>query len=170
MKLKNKKILIIAILAVVIIAFIVKNITFTNDFFATNGDFQVTISIECATVLNNYDMLDPSLKDTKYVPKDGVILKDTSVWVNEGESVLDVLKKVTAENGIQMEYTQSPNDSYVEGINYLYEFSCGELSGWMYTVNDVFASVGCNSYILSDGDDIDWVYTCNLGEDVGEKF
>lgn len=27
------------------------------------------------------------------------------------------------------------NSAYIEGINNLYEFDCGELSGWMYKVN-----------------------------------
>lgn len=136
----------------------------------TKGDFQVEISIECTTVLDNYSALDSSLKNTKYIPEDGIILNLTKTYAFENESVLDVLKRVTRENNIQLEYTQSPNDSYVEGINYLYEFSCGELSGWMYKVNGRFASMGCDAYKLSPNDKIEWVYTCNLGEDVGDKF
>ena len=32
--------------------------------------------------------------------------------------------------------------------------------------NGEFADVGCGQYILSDGDNIEWQYTCNLGEDL----
>ena len=55
---------------------------------------------------------------------------------------------------------------YIQGINYLYEFSCGPLSGWMYKVNGEFPNRGCSKYELNDGDVIEWVYTCNLGMDV----
>lgn len=168
---KKKKSFILVLGFIVAVTFLLFNIDRADNIkIDDTGDFEVTISIECATILNNYDKLDDSLKDEKYIPEDGTILKSTTVWVNDGESVLDVLKKVTAKNGIQMEYTQSPNDSYIEGINYIYEFSCGELSGWMYKVNNEFANVGCNSYIVSPQDNIEWVYTCNLGEDVGDDF
>ena len=51
--------------------------------------------------------------------------------------------------------------------HYLYEFSCGPLSGWMYRVDGEFPNYGCSKYELSDGQNIEWVYTCNLGKDVG---
>ena len=59
---------------------------------------------------------------------------------------------------------------YIEGINNLYEFSCGELSGWMYSVNNKFPQRGCSSYTLKNGDDIVWSYTCDLGRDIGAEF
>ena len=70
-----------------------------------------------------------------------------------------------------MEYQGADLNSYgsvyVQGINYLYEFSCGPLSGWMYKVNEVFPNYGSSKYELEDGDVISWVYTCDLGRDVG---
>lgn len=134
------------------------------------GDLHVTISIDCSSILSNYSSLDESLKRSGYVPENGIILPQTEVYITQGSSVLDILKLAAKENKIQLEYTQSPNDSYVEGINHIYEFSCGELSGWMYKVNGVFASKGCNSYIAEDGDVIEWIYTCDLGKDVREDF
>ena len=59
------------------------------------------------------------------------------------------------------------NSAYIEGINNLYEFDCGELSGWMYKVNGWFPNYGCSRYQLKEGDVIEWVYTCDLGVDVG---
>lgn len=59
--------------------------------------------------------------------------------------------------------------AYVEGINNLYEFDCGQLSGWMYNVNGWFPNYGCSKYTVQDGDVINWVYTCNLGKDVGDN-
>ena len=59
------------------------------------------------------------------------------------------------------------NSAYIEGIHNLYEFDCGELSGWMYKVNEWFPNYGCSRYQLRDGDVICWEYTCDLGVDVG---
>ena len=40
---------------------------------------KVTMSISCAQVLDHYDELDESLKDEKYVPKDGMILPAAAI-------------------------------------------------------------------------------------------
>ena len=90
--------------------------------------------------------------------------------VPEGETVLDVLERVCTEWGIQLEYSWTPayGSYYIEGINHLYEFSCGQQSGWMYKVNGWFPNYGCSEYILDAGDEIVWCYTCKgLGTDVG---
>lgn len=131
-------------------------------------DITVYVSIDCSSINNNYDKLDNSLKNGKYIPADGIILSETAVTVKEGDSVLDLTKKACSENDIQLEYSQSPKDSYVQGINYIYEFSCGDLSGWMYSVNGEFAHVGCSDYPLKNGDYVVWQYTCDLGKDLVE--
>ena len=71
-----------------------------------------------------------------------------------------------------MEFSETPlyGSTYIEGIGNLYEFDCGALSGWMYRVNGTFPNYGCSSYILSDGDVVEWVYTCDLGKDVGGEY
>ena len=88
------------------------------------------------------------------LPKDGVVLKAQTVTFYEGESVFDVLKRVCREKGIHLEASWTPmyNSAYIEGINNLYEFDCGELSGWMYRVNGWYPNYGCSRYALSDGD------------------
>lgn len=40
----------------------------------------------------------------------------------------------------------------------------------MYKVNGRFHNYGCSRYQLKDGDMVEWVYTCNLGIDVGGYF
>lgn len=128
-----------------------------------------TISINCATILDNMDKLDPAKKD--FVPSDGWILKKTTVTFEKGETVHDVLKRVCREKGIHMESTYTPvyDSAYVEGINQIYEFDCGSESGWMYKVNGWFPNYGSSQYEVSDGDEIAWVYTCDLGDDVGDN-
>lgn len=127
-----------------------------------------TISIRCDTILNNMS----DLKDgkNKYVPSNGVILATSEIDFDEGETVFDVLKRACSLAGIQLEYSWTPmyNSYYIEGINNLYEFDCGEESGWMYKVNGWFPNYGCSSYTLKDGDAIVFCYTCKgLGADVG---
>lgn len=129
-----------------------------------------TFTITCSTILDNIDALDPEKKEL--VPKDGIILKKQKVQFKEGESVYDVLVKVCKDNNIHMESSWTPmyNSAYIEGINNLYEFDCGSLSGWMYKVNEWFPNYGCSRYVLKNGDDVVWCYTCNLGYDVGGGY
>lgn len=129
-----------------------------------------TFTITCSTILDNMDDLDP--EKIELVPKDGIILKKQKVQFKEGESVYDVLVKVCKDNNIHMESSWTPmyNSAYIEGINNLYEFDCGSLSGWMYKVNEWFPNYGCSRYVLKNGDDVVWCYTCNLGYDVGGGY
>ena len=129
-----------------------------------------TFSIECSTILNNLDMLDPN--KLEMVPSGGVILKKTTVTFYEGESVFDVLQRLCKEKGIHMEAEWTPiyNSAYVEGIHNLYEFDCGALSGWMYKVNGWYPNYGSSRYQLKDGDTVEWRYTCDLGNDVGGSY
>ena len=126
-----------------------------------------TISISCATILDNMGWLDP--EKVELVPEDGWILKPIEVTFYEGESVFNVLVRTCKQQGIHMEFVNTPiyNSAYIEGIHNLYEYDCGQLSGWVYKVNGWNPNYGCSRYALQDGDVIEWVYTCNLGIDVG---
>ena len=136
----------------------------------SSTSYTCTFSISCATILNNWDKCDESKKPL--VPADGVILPSTTVTFNEGESVFDVLQRICRENRIHMESSWTPmyNSAYVEGIHNLYEFDVGSLSGWMYSVNGWFPNYGCSRYALQNGDVVKWVYTCDLGYDVGGGY
>ena len=132
--------------------------------------YTCTISISCATILENTDFLDSAKTDL--IPADGWILPPTSVTFYEGESVFNVLQRTCKQQKIHMEFEDTPiyNSAYIEGIHNLYEFDVGELSGWMYSVNEWFPNYGCSRYQLTDGDVICWVYTCDLGRDVGGEY
>ena len=131
--------------------------------------YTCTFSIECSTILNNLKDLDPDKREL--VPSNGVILAPTKVTFYEGESVFDVLQRVCKEKGIHLESSWTPiyNSAYIEGIHNLYEFDCGELSGWMYRVNGWYPNYGCSRYQLADGEVVEWRYTCDLGNDVGRE-
>lgn len=129
--------------------------------------YTVTFSIVCNTILDNMDQFNMDKIDM--LPRDGVIYSARKVEFYEGESVFDVLLRESKKNGIHMEFRPTPmyNSNYILGIHNLYEFDCGETSGWMYRVNGWFPNYGCNRYSLKDGDVVEWVYTCNLGKDIG---
>ena len=126
-----------------------------------------TISISCATILDHLDGLDP--EKVELVPEDGWILAPVTVEFTAGQNVFDVLLATVKANAIHMEYQNTPmyETAYIEGIGNLYEFDCGALSGWMYRVNGWFPNYGCSRYAVQAGDVIEWMYTCDLGSDVG---
>ncbi len=129
-----------------------------------------TFSISCSNILGNKDELDPSIADI--IPPDGWIIKPERVEVNDGESVFDILIRVCKDNNIHMEYSWTPiyNSAYIEGIGNIYEFDCGELSGWMYKVNDWYPNYGCSRYVVKNGDVIQWNYTLNSGRDLEKDY
>lgn len=126
-----------------------------------------TLSITCYTALR--DGSDLTEEKRAILPDSGIILAPTEVEFHEGESVFNILRRETKKNKIHMEFVNTPvyGTAYIEGIGNLYEFDCGELSGWMYKVNGVFPSRGSSNVKLKPGDVIEWVYTCDLGADVG---
>jgi len=135
-----------------------------------NKSYTCTFSIECTTILNNITELEKDKREL--IPWDGVILPPTEVTFYAGESVFDVLQRVCIENNIHMEASWTPiyNSAYIEGIHNLYEFDCGSLSGWMYAVNGWYPNYGCSRYQLTDGEVIQWRFTCDLGNDVGSDL
>ena len=126
-----------------------------------NNEIRCTIDITCHHLVEQGDKLDANVK--KYVPKNGVILSTVEVTVPQGSTVYDVLSQVCRSKGIKVdaEYTKIYETYYIKGIANLYEMQAGDMSGWMYTVNQVTPNVGCSSYTLKDGDVIHWIYTCD---------
>ena len=125
-----------------------------------------TLTIRCDTLVGKPEDLDAA--KAELVPASGLLYSAT-VSFTAGESVFDVLQRAMKEAGIPMEFTSVPvyGSAYIEGIANLYEFDCGPLSGWVYSVNGVFPNYGCSKYTLKDGDQVLWQYTCDLGADVG---
>lgn len=135
--------------------------------------------ISCENILKNKD----NLKENKeaFLPKNGTILNSVKVTVPEGSTAFDVIKKACADNvctdgcayckknGIQLDYVYTPGyeNYYIRGIHQIYEKDCGTQSGWMYCVNGAFPNYGCSQYKVKDGDLIRFLYTCDLGDDLG---
>ena len=150
---KHKFIVLIIVVTVAIIAFVMG--ISDNDKSGTVGS--VTISINCDSVKD---------KGKSHIPKNGIILEETEIEIQSGDSVYDVLVEACKENEVLF----SANMGYIEGINNVYEMDFGKSSGWIYFVNGESPSVGSESYLLADGDEIEWHYTCNMGKDLDIDF
>ena len=102
------------------------------------------------------------------VPEDGVIFAEQEVVFYADESVFNVLVREMKKNKIHIEFVNNPmyNSAYIEGIANIYERDLGELSGWMYMVNGKIPQCGCSQYFLKNGDKVEWIYTCDMGNDI----
>ncbi|MBQ8942915.1 MAG: DUF4430 domain-containing protein [Clostridia bacterium] len=122
----------------------------------------VTMSIDCKTVAGR--------GDEKITPSDGIILEKTEFTLPQGSTAYDCLIYAAKKYKIPIEDSSKTltdhRSAYIAGINYLFEFDYGEMSGWMFSVNGSFGDVGCGEYTLSEGDSIEWRYTTNIGEDL----
>ena len=91
--------------------------------------------------------------------------------IEKGATVGDVFSQVLTEKG----YTfVGLSKNYIRSITtpgglYMAEFTNGNLSGWMYTVNGHHPEVGLNSYILTGGDRIIWHYTDDYTKEEGSE-
>ena len=150
---KNKSAVIFIVAAAVVIA-LITGISGKNN---TDTIGSVTINISCNVIKN---------ENKKHIPKNGIILGETRIEIQNGDTAYDVLANACKDNGILF----SSNMGYIEGINNIYEMDFGKSSGWIYFVNGESPSVGCASYELSDGDKIEWHYTCNMGKDLDIDF
>ena len=133
---------------------------------AEKNTLSCTLTIRCDTVLNNMEKVVP--EKVHLLPENGIILPQVDLEFTEGDTVFDVLEKELKNRKIHFEFSKvSMYDSvYIEGIGNLYEFDCGNLSGWLYRVNGKTPSVGCSQYKLQNTDKIEFLYTCNMGRDL----
>ncbi|MGN0486551.1 MAG: DUF4430 domain-containing protein [Acutalibacteraceae bacterium] len=148
----------------------------------TNTGEYCYVTISCETINDNKNKI--KKEKLPFVPDDGIILHKTKVSFTKGESAFDVLRRACQENvcsdrcqyclknGIQLEYTYTPafETYYVEGIHQIYEMDCGSSSGWMYSVNGSFPSVGSSDYRVAPGDNIVFSYTCDNGMDIEGSY
>lgn len=114
-----------------------------------------TLSIRCDTVAGERD----------YIPADGVILDKVQIQLDRGATAADQLTAAARQYNLHME-NEGGVSEYISGIAYIYEYDFGDLSGWMYRVNGVFADVGCGEYTLQDGDVVEWIYSREMGADL----
>lgn len=164
-KTKNKTIYavvaVITVIAVIAVAF--SDIKTADEYYndaeseKENVIGTVTVSISCGALAGK--------TDESHIPNNGIILAETAIDICEGDTAYTVLREVAAKNRIPIETNGAGSTIYVEGIANIYEFDFGDFSGWCYYVNGEMTNLGCGEYKLSAGDKIEWVYTCELGDE-----
>lgn len=135
-----------------------------------NNTIKVTISIDTLNLIKAPGKNKVAANKKSLVPKNGYLLGDISLEVNKNATVYNALVKATKTYGIQMEYSGSGSNIYIQGIGNIYEFDAGAESGWMYSVNGTFPNYGVGNYQLKNGDKVRFRYTVDLGKDVGRGF
>jgi hypothetical protein len=94
-----------------------------------------------------------------------VMLRGSRVKITRGETVASVLKKVAKEKHVSLAYQGGGGSTYIRGIGGLFEFDHGSGSGWLYSVNNKFPGYAAGKKKVKSGDNIQWLYTENLGKD-----
>lgn len=127
---------------------------------------QLTCSLEvrCDDALNHELLSDEKRAN---LPQDGAIISKCDIPFTEGDSILDILLRETQARKIHTEFAKSPtyNSTYIKGMANLYEFDCGSLSGWSYTVNGEMPLVDCSQYEVENGDSISLTYICDYASE-----
>lgn len=115
-----------------------------GEYFGAKEDIKIsgyiTFSVDCSLV------------------SDKEMIQKTKVGIEENDTAYSVLVRVCRENGLTVVNSGSKLTPYIYGIGDLYEAEYGTTSGWGYKVNGTAPSVGAGSYVLKDGDELQWLY------------
>ena len=99
----------------------------------------------------------------------------TKVTINNNTTVYDVIKQVLGEANLEGSANNKYSTMYISGVKipgtdrYLSEFSNGNLSGWMYTLNGHHPNLGVAQQFLNDKDEIIFHYTDDYTKEEGSE-
>ena len=121
----------------------------------------VRLTIQCTSILGSKDLWKEGLEEV--IPPDGIFY-DGECGFSPGDSVYHILRNVCSEKDIPLDsqYTPVFGTYYIRGIGNLYEFDCGDESGWKYSVNGITPGEGSSSYFPRNGDYIVFFYDHRL--------
>lgn len=127
------------------------------------GDICVAVLAECSAALDNMERIDESVNTADVIPADGVVLEYCEVWLPEGATAFDALTTAARQQRVRVDGSGTVYGVYVSAIGHIAEFGFGDMSGWLYCVNGEYPEMSCGSYKLSDGDAVEFHYTCGYG-------
>lgn len=97
-------------------------------------------------------------------------ISNAAYTVDQNATVADLLDLIAEKYGVVFD---NPTGNYVESVTYngitLGEFDNGNLSGWMYTLNETHPLYGVSEQFLEDGDRIVWHYTDDYTKEEGSE-
>lgn len=84
-----------------------------------------------------------------------------SIPLDNGASVFDVLRKISEENNMPLEYKDYGESMgvMIQSIDGLENNFEKEKKYWQYWVNEEYSKEGASSYILENNDSVEWRYT-----------
>lgn len=124
------------------------------------GADTVTVSVDCLVLEGKTDLLSAAIR--KSLPDGFVYLPATRFLYQEGMTAFDLLMRAERIARLRIAYNGLPGYYYVSSINDLAEFSAGNGSGWMVSVNGVRIDRSAAAYTLSPGDVVEWYYTLTV--------
>ena len=128
-----------------------------------DAEYVCTMTISCATVLDNIDKLDPN--KAELIPDDGVLFSGDVTFYG-GESIFNLLAVTKGEqNPFEYQYTPAYNNVYIEGIG-TSTICCRDLSDGFTASTESFTHE-LFEYSLSSGDQVELLYSCDLGKNIG---
>lgn len=124
---------------------------------------------DAGTITVSFTLLGDSVHGSAKEDQEHTLRKgNLDTWIAEKDymidgnaNVLELLKEVLAKNGMSCRTLR--DETYIAGITKdgqeLAEFSNGQNSGWMYTLNGIHPDLGVKEQYLEDGDEIVFHYT-----------
>jgi len=120
----------------------------------------------------------PNESGVTYKKPIGKIIESAKIPVTDDDTIASVTLRLLKALNIKASYTgTATNNFYLSAIgnftlNGKYydsfgEFDSGAASGWMVKHNNWFINMGASEFPVTDGDTIEWLYTCQLGSDIG---
>jgi hypothetical protein len=102
-------------------------------------------------------------------------MKTASYTLDQGSTVYDLFTQALSSAGLVSvgagsNYVKTIYAPSVLGGYALSEFTNGQYSGWMYTVDGSHPAYGLKDYTLSDGDAVVWHYVNDYRYEVADWF
>lgn len=129
-------------------------------------EIAVTVAVSCESALLNMDKINEDINPASVIPDNGVIIPEAATGLDRDATAFDALTAAARDARVRVDYIGSAYGLYVTAIGDIYEYGFGENSGWIYRVNGMIPDRSCGEYVLSDGDTVEFLYTCDLGRDI----
>lgn len=94
------------------------------------------------------------------------VIDEETVYFEDGGTVFDVLSDAVKRHKLQFDYSGIGEMVYINGIDNLYHFDKGAESGWVFTVNGEYMTIGCGKVKVEEGDRIEWKYVTETVEEL----
>lgn len=148
------------------------NCSYSGNFWGTDKEFTSASVVPSRCFVTVTENSGSGGTTQKYVyisvkdPQGKTYLQKKAFDFKNGETAYSLLLKTD----LSVKSSDTEYGKYVESIEGLGEYDEGNGSGWMCKVNGEFPNYSADKCTLSAGDYVEWVYTRDLGADVGNYY